>query len=131
MPANASSIETIWTISALIGFAVNLWALFDALYDLHALHLAGLNGARRIVALGNVRREVFRIFAQVCFLVIGVTAMSTPPDHDHRRVSLFGVIFTVCFVAAAVSLVLSAAFDRLERLKLIAYITEHYDGGGC
>ena len=125
MPATISPIELVWTVAALVGVLVNVAAMLDAWRDLRALHALHLNGAREIVARGNIRRECFRIFKQSCFLVVGLYFMAQPPAPSSagQDLSVAGLVLVSGLLLASFSMDLGAAIDRHERKRLIAYIT--------
>ena len=111
--------EALWSLIGLAGFLLNAWALWDAYGDRAALLRSKRNGARLIVASGNVRREVFRVFAQACFLLVGAFALTQPPVDPARPTTATGVLLALALIAAEVSMVVAAAFDRAERMRLL------------
>lgn len=131
VPASVSPTEAVWSAGALLGLLVNLWALRDAYGDLTALREAGRNGARELVARGNIRSEWFRVFVQVCFGLIGLYAMTQLPANPANPVTRVGVALTAALLLAELSVVLSALLDRHERIRLLAYIERQYEDGGC
>jgi hypothetical protein len=109
----------VWSAVALVGFMLNAWALWDAYGDRAALRRRRLNGARLIVANGNVRREWFRVFKQGCFLAIGAFFALTRPAGPPQPLSAAGVVLVAGLLAAIVSMVVASAFDRAERARLL------------
>lgn len=126
LPRTISITELVWSLVTIAGFGIALVALLDAHGDLQALRMAGKNGARRIVAIGNIRREVFRVALQAIFSGIGIYLMTQPPANAAKPITRGAIVLTVGMVAAALSIVASSSLDRRERIRLIAYIDKHY-----
>lgn len=129
MISTASPIEIVWTSVALVGVLINCTAAVDAWRDLRALHALGLNGAREIVARGNIRRELLRIFKQGCFLFVGAYFMWLPPatPATATRPNAGGIVLVVGLLLASISMDLGALIDRRERIRLIEYINRHLE----
>lgn len=127
MPVHGNPIVLLWTSGALLGVLINLWAMGDAMLDLQALRASGLNGAREIVAKGNIRREAFRIFKQGCFLAVGLYFLWLPPvpGRTGQGPSAASVVLVTGLLLASFSMDLGALIDRRERIRLIAYINRH------
>lgn len=115
--------EALWTLGALVGALINLWAYHDASVDLIALRVRGLNGAREIVARANVRNELLRTCIQLVFLLIGVIAMGEPPANPATPVTALGVVITGGLIAAEIVLVTKALLDRRDRRRVIALLS--------
>jgi hypothetical protein len=105
----------VWLLIALVGLAVTLVGLRDALGDLAYLEQAKLNGARRLIARGNVRLEAIRSAILALFAAIGVAALFL--GHDGNA-ALIGAITAALIVASAL-LVASSILDRRDRAALI------------
>jgi hypothetical protein len=99
MPPNASWPELAFSAVAAAGLLVTLWNARDAYGDRAALRASGRNGARKIVADDNIRRERDRALKLGIFLALAAA-----------------------LIAAEVLLVKGSIQDRRARGRLIAKI---------
>ena len=116
--------EIIWTCTAIAGFAVCYWALYDAIADRNYLHALGLNGAREIVAGASIRTEALQVIIQAIFTAIGIAAMVTAPADPGQSVTPLSVIVAGGLIVAAVLLVVKALFDRRDRQRVIELLSD-------
>lgn len=121
LPPTVAPTEAVWSVTALAGLLVTVWGLWDAYGDRRALRLSGRNGARRLVATGNIRREWSRTYVLLCFLALGVYQMQRAPVLANQPVTPGGIALTIALVLAALSIVVGSVLDRRERVKLLAY----------
>jgi hypothetical protein len=122
MPANASWTEVAFSAVALAGLLVTLWNARDAYGDRAALRASGRNGARKIVADDNIRRERDRALKLGIFLALGVCFMASAPANRDRPVTRLGLALAAALIAAEVLLVKGSIQDRRARGRLIAKI---------
>lgn len=127
LPPTIAPTEASWSTMALVGLAVTLWGLWDAYGDRRALRDSGKNGARRVVALGNIRREWARTYVLLCFLALGVYQMARPPVLAAQPVTRGGIALTLALVLAALVIVVESVLDRRERVNLRVYIDAELD----
>jgi hypothetical protein len=116
MPPNASWPELAFSAVAAAGLLVTLWNARDAYGDRAALRASGRNGARKIVADDNIRRERDRALKLGIFLALGVCFMASAPANRDRPVTRLGLAL------AAALLVKGSIQDRRARGRLIAKI---------
>lgn len=92
--ANASPMEALFVLMALIGVACNFWCLLDVFADMRRAWKANgriRNDDRaiiRITAIGNLRAELVRLIAQSFFLLIGVLSLALPPSERPDPVAM-------------------------------------------
>lgn len=119
---NLSLPLVIWTLLNLVGLAVTLVGLRDALGDLAILEQAGLNGVRKAIAHGNVRLETMRSAVLALFVAAGMVAILAPIEggsriaHNPDGVAAFA---TYALILASLLLVSSSVLDRRDRGALI------------
>lgn len=124
MPSTVAWPELLWTSVAVIGFAINIWAVADATADLHYLQASGLNGAREIVARANIRSDAINVIIQLIMLCIGAFAMSQPPANPDRPVTPGGIVVAGGLICIAVLLVLKSALNRRDRHRTIVVLAK-------
>jgi hypothetical protein len=108
--------SVIWTITASIGVVVSTIALKDARHDEAILQAAKIDGAKRVVVVGHIRRETMRLIVQVCFLVTGVLVLL--PGSQTGPLSETEVIKILIVVPAAL-IVLNSIEDMRARQRLL------------
>lgn len=121
----ASPLEVAWTLTALLCLMVATWGLLDAWWDRQALILAKLNGGRMIVANGAVRREWARAFHLVVFIAIGVFAGLAPPANPNNPITTAGLVIATGLILVELMVATATILDRVERVRLMAYINAH------
>jgi hypothetical protein len=105
-----------WTLIASIGVLVSAVALKDARHDVAILRAANIDGAKRIVVVGHIRRETMRLIVQVCFLIAGVLILL--PGSQTGPLSETEVIKAL-IVAPVVVIVLNSIEDMRARQRLL------------
>lgn len=113
---NWSLVEVLWTLVALIGVYYSTRNVYDGFADLKSL--GELKNGRRIVAVGNIRRDVFRLTIQAIYLAIGLVAGFTPASRAPANLAL-AIVVGVVFIFTSVLLTLSAFYDHQDRIKLL------------
>ena len=105
-------IVIIWTLTATFGALIAVWNSYDAWLDLRSL--GTLSNGRRIIAAGWVRRELFRVFIQSSWALIGYLALPTASGAINPIV----LLLLTTNVALAVSTILDAR-DRIVLRRII------------
>jgi hypothetical protein len=113
---NFSTVELAWTLIALGGASIAFVNAREAWADYAAL--GSMQNGRRTVALGNIRREVVRIFADLAFLAIGIYAGFQPAN---PAATLTGLLITSCLVIGSLAFNANSWLDRRDRI----YLMEH------
>lgn len=103
-------VEWIWLLSSGGGLLFTLVAFVDA-WRLRNV----LNGARRLVARGNVRREVLRVIVQTLLLVVII-----PGLFIDRPVTLSLPI--LCLIAVPPVLLLNTIWDAYDRHRVVRLV---------
>lgn len=112
-----SPIEVVWTLVALAGSYYSAYNLHDARIDWRIVQERRINGARRIVARSNMRREWVRLWCLLACLVIGVVALLSPPSEPSQQ-PLRAALAAVALIALEVLLTYNTWEDRRARLVL-------------
>lgn len=128
MPPNASWPEVAFAVVALAGLLVTLWNARDAYLDRAALRASGRNGARKIVANDNIRRERDRVQKLGIFLALGGIFMLNAPANPDRPITPLGITFSVALIAVELLLAKGSILDRLARKRLIDSIDRELGG---
>lgn len=126
MPPTATWTEVAFSAVALGGLVVTLWNTRDAYGDRAALRALGRNGARKIVADDNIRREWDRVLKLGIFLALGGCFMATAPADPGRPITRLGSILAAALIAAELLLVKGSVQDRRARVRLIAKLDREY-----
>lgn len=116
--------EALWSLGALAGLAIILWAYHDARCDLAHLRRRGLNGARERVARGNVRDESMRVAIMLVFLSIGMVAMGQPSANPDTPVTALAWVISGGLMLCEGLLVAKAIANRRDRIWIIRYLAE-------
>jgi hypothetical protein len=114
--STVSPAELTWTLVALAGIVLNVLAVVSAQGDLRFLRAQGLNGARTIVARGHRRGAAVRGGVKVMFVLVGLTAASSPPPI--LRVPTVQVL-TIGFILAVAGLTWVDLCERIDRARLL------------
>lgn len=101
-------IVLVWTLAATFGTLIAVWNTLDAWADLRAI--GSLSNGRRIIAVGWVRREAFRVFIQGTWALIGFLALPTASDAIDPLVLLL--------VATNLAVAANTALDARDRIVL-------------
>lgn len=118
---HVGSVEAVWLALTLIGAAVTLWALVDAVQDRHAVRQ--LNGdVRGIIARGNVRRESVRFLIQGIFLGLAVPQMFVD-----REIEL--TPFLAGLMALPALMLLNTGSDYYDRRRVHRKLEAAYAAG--
>ena len=120
-----SVLELVWSVIALGGIVIAALNAWEALADYRAL--GGRQNGRRVVAIGNIRREIIRIGADVAFLGVGLYA-GTVPANPHA--TMLGVVLTSCLVVGSLGFNLNSWLDRRDRIYLMRYGMQSRDETG-
>lgn len=125
---SATWLEIVWTTTGILGFAVCIWAHYDAVADWHWVQSRALDldpaddDARRnqqageLIARGNVRDEALRAVIQALFVIIGIAAMTSSSGNATRS----GVVVAACLITAQLILVTKSLLGRRDRRRVIA-----------
>jgi hypothetical protein len=103
-------LELLWIVVNGVDLVVTLDALRDAGRDRAAVRIRN-GAARTLVAAGNVRREGFRVLAQLLLL-----ALVVPGIFVDRPVPLSP--FVVILIGVSLALLANTVGDRRERARL-------------
>jgi 4-hydroxybenzoate polyprenyltransferase len=122
---NFSTVELAWTLIALLGMAVAFVNGREAIVDYQALE--GKRNGRRVVAIGNIRRETIRIFADLVFLAVGIYAGLTPAN---PAATFTGLLVTLALVIGSLGFNLNSWLDRADRIYLMRYGLQPRDDAG-
>ncbi len=112
--------ELVWLLLGVSALIVNGWALIDARADRAWLVRLQINGARRIVADGNVRNNVFRLVKAALMIAAGSYAATIPPANPAQPIALSSLILSLLLLSWAGMDVAQAIADRIERRQLMA-----------
>lgn len=108
-------IVAVWTLTATFGALIAVWNTLDAWADLRAL--GPISNGRRIIAVGWVRRESFRVFIQATWALIGFLSLPTASGEASPLVLLL--------VATNVAVAANTALDARDRIRLRLVIGPH------
>jgi hypothetical protein len=115
--------EAIWVLAALVGVAVNTWALLDAIQDRCALLRSGRNGALGIISIGNVRREALRVCIQGAFLIVGLVSLTQQPSaRPSGEPGILSLVVPPVLIGVALTLVVMAVLDRADRYRVLGLL---------
>jgi hypothetical protein len=112
--------SVIWMTVASIGVLISAVALQDARHDAAILRAARVDGAKRILVVGHIRRETMRLIVQVCFLFAGVLVLL--PGLGYRlRTGFLSEEETIklLIVVPAALIVLNSIEDMRARQRLL------------
>ena len=116
-------ILAVWTLAATVGSLFSIWNIVDAYLDWRSL--PPIQNGRRLIARGELRRELFRLFIQGSWALIGVVAWLNDPVTT--QVSFVTLLLIGTNVAVAMNTLLDA-IDR-HRLHRILGIAREVNGG--
>ena len=116
-PLYIDRVEAIWITASSLGLGLTLVALFDAWRDVRVAAGVDRRRATIVTARGNVRREFLRAIVQLILLVFVVPGIFI----DRETPVTPG---TVAAIAIPVLLLLSTAFDTLDRYRLRTLVLE-------
>lgn len=103
-------ILAIWTGAATLGALFSIWNVVDAWRDWSSLPPI-ING-RRLVARGELRRELIRLFVQGSWALIGIVAwVSNPTPSNVNPV-------TILLIGTNVAVALNTLLDARDRHRL-------------
>ena len=128
----ASVTETLQLLTAILGVGLAMHAVWQNVTSAVNLSDTPPEGLQRLVALGNVRRELARAVAQGLLMIIGVVSvLLPPPDASVLGVSVVApevmqsVIVRIGLVMVTVTLALDSYMERrlnatfLGRVKIL------------
>lgn len=81
LSGHSNGMEIAQVILAFAGIVFSLWALLDAVKDGVALKLSGANGARSIIANGNIWTEAERLVIHLILFFVGFASVLLPPPY--------------------------------------------------
>jgi heme/copper-type cytochrome/quinol oxidase subunit 2 len=120
-------VEVLWTLICVIGLLFSAYNIYDALQDMHDVRLNDFNG-RREAAIATARLSVasesLRGTKQLMLFVIGVVALSLPPEdtigsaHPEQRMFI-AWLFVVFAVLLTVNTIVTF-FGRRRILRLVS-----------
>ncbi len=105
-------VEWTWTVVAVIGVGVSIWALIDGYLDRRALRR---NGAVAVIIVQmNLRGAQASLFLHAFFLLLGLRAILTvnPP------LTVGYLAFAAGFILVAATNVRAVGLNQLERVRL-------------
>lgn len=120
---HVSLLELVWLVIAAIGVWTAAHNGLEALRDFQAL--GSKSNGRRVIAVGNLRREVVRVLIHLSYLLIGLLAASIPSQPTAE----FPVVAIVLIMAAA-GMTLNSYLDRRDRLYLLLHGLQPRDDKG-
>lgn len=122
---HVSPVEAYWVSINGLAALVTLWALVDSIADRRAV--AALDGpATELAAAGNVRREAFRLLAQLILLGIAVPALFS--DREIALITPAGPNWGLLLLLALPwPIVVNTVGDSLDRKKLKAIVREELE----
>lgn len=88
--------------------------------DLHIVQDHRINGAAKMIAKANIRRQVIYMIAQLCAVLLGINALFAPPNPI--ALSIVPIIGGLLIIGWEVLLIVNALYDHFDRNKLLAYI---------
>lgn len=107
-------IEWIWTLIAVFGVCVCVWALNDSYTDRRDLRIRHLNGdAIRMVNM-SIRAAHASVVLHSFFLLLGILALITP-DRDTSPVF---ILLGGGYIAVALTNVRAIFMNQLERISM-------------
>ena len=86
---HSNGLEITQMVVAAVGVIFSFWATLDAVKDSMALAMSGKNGARRILAAGNVYTEIERLLVHSILFLIGLVSTFVPPPY-HESLGMPG-----------------------------------------
>lgn len=120
MTQTASPLEIVWTLIGIIGLITHSILVWRCIVDLSIVDDNHINGAAKMIALANIRRQVIYAIAQVCAVFLGVNAMLAPPNLSAAQdVPIIGATLIIGW---EVLLIINALNDHYDRNKLLAYM---------
>jgi hypothetical protein len=105
--------EWVWTVVALTGVAVSIWAITDGMIDRRVQRAAAVNGAMRTVVRINLRSARASLVLHTFFLILGALALATP----HPPLTPVYVLFASGYIVVATTNVSAVALNQVERLR--------------
>lgn len=119
-----SVLEVLYALVAVYGLLVTVLNAWDAWGDYQYILQRTLNGGRRLVARGNIRRECLRMGQLAACLVIALYAMTRPPTPSVH--ALQALIVPACLIVIEVTCTINSASDRHDRIALISLLNAIY-----
>lgn len=108
------AVEGFWIITVSLATVLSALALLDAIRDRAAI--AQMNGqARRLIGVGNIRRETGRLVINIALFSLEVPAMFDDADIQLTP-------FLVVLLAVPVVILANSALDWWERRRLSAIL---------
>ena len=119
-----SVLEVLYALVAVYGLVVTALNAWDAWGDYQFIKQRTLNGGRRIVARGHIRRECLRMCQLAACLAIAVYAMTRPPQTGVHALQV--LIVPLCLIVIEVTCTINSASDRHDRIALISLLNAIY-----
>lgn len=119
--------ELLWTLVAIAGLVVSARSLDEAMLTRWELDVARANGARRIIARGNVRSEAMRLAIQAIYGLLGLLALVTPPANPQTPVSGYSLLVSGGLILSSLLLNVKTVLAGRDRRRLIALLTERFE----
>ena len=120
-----SVLEVLYALVAVYGLVVTALNAWDAWGDYQFILQRTLNGGRRLVARGNIRRECLRMAQLASCLVIAIYAMTRPPATPGAH-PLQLLIVPACLIVIEVTCTINSVSDRHDRIALISLLNAIY-----
>ncbi|MDQ3541961.1 MAG: hypothetical protein M3440_14875, partial [Chloroflexota bacterium] len=112
--------EILWSSIAAVGLGVSILAVGYALQTLHYLQAVGVNGAREKWARNNVRGESMRLAIHSISMIIGITAMASPPINPDVPVPPLSYILSFGLILISLLIVVSSITEKRTRDGIVA-----------
>lgn len=116
-PVSINAVEALWISVNGLTLVLTLLALLDAWHDVRVAADVDRRRARVVTARGNVRREAFRMVAQLLLLAVAV-----PGAFSDREINLSPAL--IALIAVPIVLLLASAFDTRDRNRLATLVLE-------
>ena len=104
----------VWTILAVFGVGVCIWALVDSRSDRRALSVREANGQVLAAVERNIRTANAGFILHAFFLVLGILALATP----RSLATPYSITIALGFILVAATNVRAVALNQLERVRM-------------
>jgi hypothetical protein len=117
-------VEVAWTVVGLVACTAHCYRLWSAILDHRYQVRRHINGGRSRIIRAQIRRQSISAIVQALFAMIGIFAMSLPPNSG-APANLAAYFTGGCLLLAEGLLMVNSVQDFRDAKELEAWVREH------
>lgn len=126
---NASHIELLQMLLALVAVGLGFWRLWIAVENALAITSTSCTDLRRLIAGTQVIGELFRLFKYGCLLAIGIiSVLLPPPDTSYMEDSLQAVLVRFGLITITLTMIADSLMQEYRRRLFYEQMRENTAG---